>query len=151
MEMAGTADRHRTLEKNNAMAATSRAIQESTEQSDGVFLDFSHGVAAPRVHLWFDLESGNRRRGSVSLWKPISFLPPIGMPLVPHNSWDDLEWSCRHDDVTVTRHTFFVESGLVVANCGTARPDRFVADDDFFTAMAAAGWMQNDQRGLMWK
>jgi hypothetical protein len=105
-------------------------------------------VPHPRVNLWFDADAVNHPQAAVSLWKPIGFLPPVGMTLVPFDSAKGWEWD--HDDVVVEDRTWFVERSLIVVRCGLMRPEGFEVDDVFWDAMAAAGWFHETIESSQW-
>lgn len=103
-----------------------------------------------RVNLWFDADDPQAKNRACSLWKPVAFLPPIGMDIVPFDDGEELEWEWEHDDVKVTSYTFFAERSLVVATCRLTRPEFFEPNDAFWRGMIRAGWKREASHSSQW-
>lgn len=102
----------------------------------------------PMMVLWFDADSKKVPNGSCSLWRPIDFLPPIGMCLVPFESNDDWEW--EHDDVKVVDYVWMVERNLIVVDCELTRPEYFTDSEVFYDSMHKAGWIDETMENSLW-
>lgn len=90
------------------------------------------------VRIWFDWVGKDHHE---MWWKAVSFVPPIGMGVVPFGCESLDDWEFEHDDIVVDGYTFMAESSVLVVPTKNRFEDIEIPSG-FNEAMERAGWIK---------